>query len=54
MRAMADCPFIDPNLIDKLAEVYFSGEYDFCHLIGEFPSVRHNNVHIRLLREGME
>ena len=35
---MADCPFIDPNLIDKQAEVYFSGEYDFCHLVGEFPS----------------
>jgi spore coat polysaccharide biosynthesis protein SpsF len=38
LRAMADCPFIDPNLIDKQAEVYFSGEYDFCHLVGEFPS----------------
>ena len=38
MRAMADCPFIDPNLIDQVAELYFSGEYDFCHLIGEFPS----------------
>lgn len=38
MRAMADCPFIDPNLIDQLAEVYFSDDYDFCHLIGEFPS----------------
>ena len=38
MRAMADCPFADPNLIDKLAEVSFSADYDFCHLIGEFPS----------------
>ena len=38
VRVMADCPFIDPNLIDQLAEVYFAGEYDFCHLIGEFPS----------------
>ena len=38
VRAMADCPFIDPNLLDQLAEVYFSGGYDFCHLIGEFPS----------------
>jgi spore coat polysaccharide biosynthesis protein SpsF len=38
MRAMADCPFIDPDLIDQLAGVYFSGEYDFCHLVGEFPS----------------
>ena len=23
MRAMADCPFIDPNLIDQLAKFYF-------------------------------
>ena len=38
MRAMADCPFIDPNLIDQLAKVYFSDGYDFCHLVGEFPS----------------
>ena len=38
VRAMADCPFIDPNLIDQLAKVYFSAEYDFCHLVGEFPS----------------
>ena len=38
MRAMADCPFIDPNLIDQLAKVYFSAGYDFCHLVGEFPS----------------
>ncbi len=38
MRAMADCPFIDPDLIDQLSKIYFSGGYDFCHLIGEFPS----------------
>lgn len=38
MRAMADCPFIDPNLIDQLAKFYFSAGYDFCHLVGEFPS----------------
>ena len=38
MRSMADCPFIDPNLIDQLAKVYFSATYDFCHLVGEFPS----------------
>ena len=38
MRAMADCPFIDPNLIDQLAKVFFSAGYDLCHLVGEFPS----------------
>ena len=38
LRAMGDCPFIDPSIIEQTTNVYFSGKYDFCHLVGEFPS----------------
>ena len=38
VRAMADCPFLDPGLIDSLVDFYFTGDFSFCHLTGSFPS----------------
>lgn len=34
-----DCPFIDPDIIDKVIELYFSGDYDYASNIVErsFP-----------------
>jgi len=34
-----DCPFIDPDIIDKVIELYFSGDYDYASNVVErsFP-----------------
>ena len=38
VRIMADCPLVDPEVVDEVIEMYFSGGYDFCCLGGEFPT----------------
>jgi spore coat polysaccharide biosynthesis protein SpsF len=38
VRIMADCPVVDPNVVDAVITYYFRGNYDFCCLGGEFPS----------------
>lgn len=38
VRIMADCPLVDPEVVDGVIEMYFSGGYDFCYLGGEFPT----------------
>jgi len=38
VRIMADCPVIDPNVVDTVITYYFRGNYDFCYLGGEFPT----------------
>ena len=38
VRIMADCPLLDPEVIDEVIDMYFSGGYDFCYLGGEFPT----------------
>ncbi len=35
---MADCPLLDPEVIDEVIEMYIDGSYDFCYLGGEFPT----------------
>ena len=29
LRITADCPFVDPELVEKLVELYWSGSYDY-------------------------
>ena len=38
VRIMADCPLVDPEIVDGVIEMYFGGGYDFCCLGGEFPT----------------
>ncbi|MBT8342125.1 MAG: glycosyltransferase family protein [Desulfatitalea sp.] len=37
VRIMADCPLVDPRLVDDVIAAYFASGYDFCQLGGEFP-----------------
>ena len=37
VRIMADCPLVDPDVVDKVISYYSEGNYDFCYLGGEFP-----------------
>lgn len=38
VRIMADCPLVDPEVVDEVIGMYFSGGYDFCYLGGEYPT----------------
>lgn len=37
VRITADCPAIDPNIVDEVIEKFLSDNYDFYGLKGEFP-----------------
>jgi glutamate-1-semialdehyde 2,1-aminomutase len=37
VRVTADCPVIDPTIVDEVVEGYFKGGYDVYGLSGEFP-----------------
>ncbi len=38
VRIMADCPVVDPDVVDKIISHYLEKNYDFCYLRGEFPT----------------
>jgi glutamate-1-semialdehyde 2,1-aminomutase len=37
VRITADCPSIDPEIVDQVIEGYLSADYDYFGLGGEFP-----------------
>ena len=37
VRIMADCPLVDPRVVDRVIDRYFAGGHDFCCLGGGFP-----------------
>lgn len=37
VRITADCPAIDPNIVDEVVQGFIAGGYDFFGLSGEFP-----------------
>lgn len=37
VRITADCPVIDPQIVDEVIKEYTEGGYDVCSLSGEFP-----------------
>ncbi len=38
VRIMADCPLMDPRVVDEVISMYFKGGYDFCYVGGEYPA----------------
>ena len=38
VRVMADCPLVDPEVVDGVIQTYIEGNYDYCYLGGEFPT----------------
>lgn len=38
VRVMADCPLVDPELVDRVVERYFAEGLDVCGLGGAFPT----------------
>lgn len=37
VRITADCPALDPAIVDEVVEAFVAGGHDFCSLAGEFP-----------------
>ncbi|TXI21068.1 MAG: hypothetical protein E6Q67_08240 [Roseateles sp.] len=37
VRITADCPALDPAIVDEVVTAFQAGHYDFCGLAGEFP-----------------